>query len=290
MKRIYLISLFLLTVTFMSCDDDHDVESAPISPDTIAPKLTINSPTANDSVLVIDKLAVYAKITDDRIIDKVRIVLIQPGGSSWVLSDTKINGYRDYDLATRLHIPKHAGTGTYTVIVEVEDRWQNVAKDSVTVILHASDINIATFEKPFVNALLNSHFSHYLNLVGYNAWDAGYSFDNTYFDFAMYLIVNTDIKSSISEAEWDKFITDFDVEDQTWTEWDENRDGSLNDIEFQKGISSLNFFNDWDKNRSEKVDFDEMAAGIFSRWDTNKDNLLSSEEYQEKFYTYLYRE
>ncbi|MBC5992270.1 EF-hand domain-containing protein [Pontibacter cellulosilyticus] len=295
MKTIYLASLFLFSVSFMSCDgDNYDSTPVPISADTVAPQVNLFAPATNDSLLFIDVISVFADITDNVRVDNVRVVLTEPNGSTRSLSDVDVDPYidaRNYQFGMKYLIPKHAATGKYTVMVEAKDYGKNIAKDSATFYVYALDINSTAFAQPFTNALYNPIFSDAMHKLGfnYNDWFYGYSFDEPWLNTILYLMVNTDNGSDISEAEWSKFIADFDVQNQSWGKWDENGNGNLNIKEFQNGISSLKFFNDWDKNQNKEVYFDEMAAGIFTRWDLNKDNMLSTEEYQEKFYTYLYR-
>ncbi|WP_439882141.1 hypothetical protein ACSX1A_03050 [Pontibacter sp. MBLB2868] len=300
MKAIYFISVLLLSVTFMSCDGDDGPKpnlnplSGTVPPpetDTVNPVVSITLPTANDSLLLIDAIQVIADLSDNIRLDSVRVILTGPDGGRQVLSDAQIRGgVRDYKLNVVHQIPKYAATEDYTVIVEAKDYGKNVAKDSVTFVLYASDINSATFARPFSYGLYNKYFTEPLEKLGYNYWDMGYSFNDDLFSFIMFLMVNTDNEFSISEAEWNRFIVDFGVKNQVWTTWDENSDGNLNEAEFHDGLISLNLFNEWDENQDSSVYFDEMAAGIFSRWDTNNDKMLSKEEYLEKFYTYLYRE
>lgn len=300
MKLIYLIPLLFLSATFVSCDGDDDpnprTQSGTLPPsetDNAAPAVTINVPAANDSVLVIDVIAVAADITDNRELDNVRVILADPGGATRVLSDVPItyfDDFKNYKLSQQHQIPKYAATGNYTVTVEAKDKGLNVTKDSVTFILHASDINSAAFSNPFSVGLIRSRISEALGWYGYSAWDSGYTFSEHWFNIFMYLLVTTDSEYSISKAEWDKFMADFDVKNQSWENWDENSDGNLNDAEFNKGLNSLNFYNDWDKDQDKILSYEELSDGFFDRWDLNNDDLLSREEYQEKFYTYLYRE
>ncbi|MCX2740832.1 hypothetical protein [Pontibacter anaerobius] len=290
MKIIYLASLFLLSVTFVSCDGDGDDDDpTPVILDTVAPEVTMNEPTADDSVVVIDMLVIFAEITDNWRLDNVRVVLTEPGGASRVLSDVSVTSFQ-YELIELHQIPKNAATGDYTLTVEAKDKELNVTKESVTFVLHASDINNAAFANAFHNALFYSKFTEGLNEFGYSPWDYGYSYDELWLSTVVHFMVSTDEEFSISEAEWNRFIADFNVQNQSWAKWDENSDASLDDIEFRKGLSSLNFFDDWDKDQDSIFSPDEMADGIFSRWDLNNDDMLSRQEYQEKFYTYLYRE
>lgn len=292
MKKNYGIFFVLLCLALSACDEDEAEPAINLEPDTVSPLVKINIPAANDSIPVIDVIEVAAEVADDKMLDKVQVVLTEPGGTSQVLSDNTItlySNYKNHSVYEWYRIPKNAATGEYTVTVEAKDKGQNVTKNAVTFNVHASSISSSAFSRAFGNAFVNSKLTENLDGLGYNLWDYGYSFDEVWLSTVLQLMVSTDNEYSISEAEWEKFSQDFGVKNQAWATWDENKDGNLNDAEFHKGITSLNYFKDWDKNQNKSVYFDELAAGIFNLWDLNKDNLLSREEYQEKFYTYLYR-
>lgn len=290
MKIICLISL--LSVILVSCDGGGD-DPSPSESDTIAPVITIEKPAANEAVLLIDKLEIIAQVTDNNQLDNVRVVLNEPGGGSRVLSDVTITLYTNFKKfeINEMHlIPKHAPPGDYTLTVEAKDKGLNVALGSRTFALHALDINHTAFAGSFYKAMLSSKFTQNLLNNGYSPWDYGYAYDKVWVSVVMFMIVDTDNNSYISEAEWESFNSDFSFRNQSWAQWDENSDGNLELRELHNGLSNLNIFTDWDSNQDELFDTKEIADGIFNLWDLNNDGLLSKDEYQEKFYTYLYRE
>jgi hypothetical protein len=288
MEKKYGFLFLVCCLALVACDDDDAEPTTNLVTDTVSPVVEINAPEANDSMPVIDVITIIAEVKDDKFLDNVKVVLTEPGGGSQVISNRSLAD-RNYSVLEFHRLPKYAATGAYTVTVEAKDKGQNIGKNAVTFNLHASGIRSAAFVQAFGNALLNSKFSESLDGLGYNFWDYGYSFDEVWLSTVLYLMVTTDNEHSISEAEWKKFVTDFGLKNQAWATWDENKDGNLNEAEFHKGIISLDFFNDWDKNQDKSVYIEEMGAGLFILWDQNKDNLLSPEEYLEKFYTYLYR-
>ncbi len=162
-----------------------------------------------------------------------------------------------------------------------------MAKDSVTFVLHAPDIDKAAFEEPFNLGLYR--FGETMDWFGYNFWDNGDMFDAVWLSVLLSVMVDTDEEYGVSKAEWTRFMMDFNAKEQNWATWDEDNNGALSDDEFHRGIGSLNFFKDWDTDKNQKVSFEEMGAGVFDRWDHNRNGLLSHVEYLDRYYTYLHR-
>jgi hypothetical protein len=291
MKKYYWLLILHLSWALAACEKDDDGANPNLLPDTVSPVIEITSPAPNDSILVIEGINLVAEISDDKRLDNVRTVLMDGSGGSRLIADQTITVYTDYRtfiLSTFHPIPKHSAAGEYIISIEAKDKGQNVTQNAVTFTVYASDIHSETFVKAFGNVLI-SEFNDILDKSGYNFWDQGYSFDKAWFSTILKLMISTDNKDTVSEAEWGKFIADFSLEGQTWLVWDQNSDGKLDDKEFYDGITSLNLFDNWDKNQDSLLYLDELADGIFTYWDLNQDNLLSREEYLEKFYTYVYR-
>lgn len=287
MKKVYFVFLCL---ALLACNDDDDSPTPSSSTDTVAPVVTITAPAANDSLLIIGGIRLSGVITEEWRLEKVRFFLTGPDGARemiWDASPTLYVQQREFELGHQLPIPRQAALGAYTLTVEARDYGKNVAKDSVTFVLHAPDINKAAFEEPFNSGLYN--YWETMDWFGYNSWDNGNMLDADWLTILLFLMVNTDEEFSLSEAEWTRFMTDFNAKQQKWATWDEDNNGALNEAEFHKGIGSLNFFDDWDTDQDQKVSAEEMAAGVFDRWDYNRNGFLSADEYLDRYYTYLHR-
>jgi hypothetical protein len=288
MKNYYRLFLLLFSCAFVACDDDDDVFNPNLLTDTVSPIIELSSPAANDSVLLIGGVSVLAYVKDERVLDNVRVIVNDPSGGSQVIANHTAAlsiDPRVFSLSEYYRIPKNPVPGEYTVVVEAKDKGQNVTKNAVTFTLHDSDIHSEEFIEAFWYIL-------YDILPGFidNAWDLGYAFNDDWLNNLLFLMVSTNNDSGISEAEWGKFMADFDVKNQAWPTWDLNSDGKLDKQEFYDGITRLNLFNDWDTNQDEIISVEELATAIFTLWDHNRDNVLSREEYLEKSYTYLYSE
>ncbi|MBC5992271.1 hypothetical protein [Pontibacter cellulosilyticus] len=287
MKIIYLASLFLLSVSFISCDGDDDIVEPEL--DKESPVLNVTTTSDADTFLIIEWVQISAIIKDNRGLKYARINLASPDGTRNLVFEQVISFKRRafIDLTISLPIEKRAATGNYTVVVEAGDHAENASKDSLTFTMHAPALGKSEFGRAF-----SRRFSMYyepLDWFGYNVHDRGIAFDSFWLSQVLYFMISKDDQYPISEAEWNTFMADFGIKNQTWAMWDENTDGSLNEAEFQKGIVSLNLFNEWDSNKNAIINEEEIANGVFGHWDFDKDNMLNREEYLEKFYTYLYR-
>ncbi|WP_092104027.1 EF-hand domain-containing protein [Pontibacter chinhatensis] len=288
MKKVYFV---FLCIALLACnDDDDDAPTPSSSTDKVAPVVTITAPAANDSLLIIGGIRLSGIITEEWRLEKVRFFLTDPGGARemiWDASPTLYVQQREFELGHQLPIPRQAALGAYTLTVEARDYGKNVAKDSVTFVLHAPDINKAAFEEPFNLGLYN--YWEYMDWFGYNSWDYGSMLDADWLSVLLSLIVDTDGEYGVSKAEWTRFTTDFNAKEQNWATWDEDNNGALNEAEFHKGVGSLKFFEDWDTDQDQVVSAEEMGAGFFERWDHNRNGLLSADEYLDRYYTYLHR-
>lgn len=114
-----------------------------------------------------------------------------------------------------------------------------------------------------------------------------------------------------TDQQWDKdeFNTRM-TETGAFNEWDTDRDGNLNENEYNEGMrnwqnqsannqgttgttgttnttgttgtttdNNLGTFNDWDTNRDGSIDQNEFNQGNFNAWDTDRNGTLSNDEY-----------
>ncbi|SFG88527.1 hypothetical protein [Pontibacter chinhatensis] len=293
MKNFYLVSLLLLSITFMSCDDDD--ESNSIQPtDTEQPELNITTTLGIDTFLIIESIELKIKVEDNMGIKDTRVYLADPEGTrSMVLERTEPylrNAFRELDVS--IPLGKDSPTGTYTVMVEAVDQAQNMVKDSTTVTVHASALGRSEFSR-IVSNINNITVLHAMDWFGYNLME-GIQFNEAAFNLGFFLIANTNLVATerdfaISHTEWENFVTDFNVEGEDWATWDADKDNLLNNVEFDQMLSKLNLFSEWDTDKNALIKGEELGSGIFDHWDNNQDGLLTRYEYMDKFYTYLDR-
>ncbi|MBC5994444.1 Ig-like domain-containing protein [Pontibacter cellulosilyticus] len=297
MKNRILLLLLMISSAITSCDDEEvqptinplpTVPTTPAAPDTVSPVVNITSPEANATFLTIENVGIRVSITDNVGIDEVRLFMLNSAGDTLNKSDSvldisdlgldndKVFNTTIYLYRQLINLPQNTAAVNYTTILEAVDKKQNTAKSSVTFTIHAPDLNKAEFIKgsSYVN------IDHALGWYGYQVPkdpDAAFS-------FVLLYMVDGDLH--LTEAQWIKFATDFNLKDQVWAKWDENGDGTLNVDEFNQGIKKLNFYTEWDIDKNSWIDTHEMAGGIFERWDDNNDKLLSRGEYEDRFYYY----
>lgn len=281
MRKKYSIFI-LLFFLFASCDDDDAAPVLNALPDTDNPVVEISSPSDNSNFILIDVIAVNAKVTDNKRLEVVRFFLTDPSGVRKMAFEEKdiFNMFREYNIS--IPLTKDAPAGDYTVTVEATDFGKNVTQKSINIIIDAPALGLPEFTTAFTLG----DIIRVLDWYGYQPNDR-IEFNRVWFNLSFNIMMNNDQEIRISEAEWKQFAADFEVEDHSWSSWDENSDGQLDDAEFDYAFNSLQFFEEWDTDKNGIIRKDEMAKGFFNRWDQNKDGMLSREEYHEKFYIYL---
>lgn len=287
MKKINLLYFILLFASLAACDNEDVTPNSNALPDTVNPTVKIISPTANASLLVIERVMLNVNAKDNKWIDNLKVYLSGPDSNNNPLLMAEIEKpiFGNQNLDISILLPRDISAGEYTMLVIVTDKAQNVAEDSVTISVQSPDLDNAKFAEAFEKA-------SFLGALGW--WDYGdvlngMEFDESWLREGFFAMADTDFDSNISEAEWELFISDFDMKDQAWSKWDIDKNGLLDNDEFQVGWDALKFYSEWDTDKNALFSQKEVADGVFGRWDQNKDDLLSKEEYQEKFYRYLLR-
>jgi hypothetical protein len=290
MKKSYLLYLFLLLSALMACDNDgDDIIVQPdlgLQPDTENPIIAITSPKGSATAFtIINQVEIKANITDNKGLEEVRVFLADTNGN--ILEDiTKVDNFenakRSYFLNVLLNsaksrLPKNSPVIGYTVVIQAIDKSQNVARNSAPFTLYAPDLS----RVDFINAFRKINLYEYMDWNGYVR-----STPEANLSLALFIMIDKDFNFDISDDEWEKFAADFNLKDQVRKVWDANGDGNLNEDEFNKGFSKLNFFTEWDEDKNGALSDDELGSGIFSQWDRNKNGLLSRDEYEERFFRY----
>lgn len=289
MKKFYFFLVLLISCVFMACsDDDHATPKVVPLQDTMNPTIRISSPESNDTFLLIERVQLVTRLEDDIGFSEVRVFLIYPDGKdSLAHEEAYIPAYlRTLDYKLDLRLPKGAPTGTYNLMVEAKDKAQNTTRDSVSINFHTPDLSMEDFTRAFETASI--FYAYDWGWFGFDFYE-GINLHELGFGFFLFVMVDALGGYDVSRDEWDKFVADFGIKNQKWTEWDEDKNGVVSDQEFDEAIRKSGLFRKWDTNKNAILDKGEFASGVFSRWDNNKDGKLNREEYLERFYTYLTR-
>lgn len=286
MEKIYKLFFLLLLCALVSCDDDDDT---PIpgannnAPDTEKPKVQLLSPASNTTHLVIDLVSIRAKLSDNDALGNIRAFLVDANENQRNIVEPLIfPADMKFSEFGGTFYPRDVAPGTYMLVLEVKDRHNNVAKDSVILTIHAPDID----KTEFVKAFEKGNFYRFLDWGWFPVdFTNGIQFNETQLSNGLYMMLSLD--DNIKKDEWERFVKDFRFEKQNWATWDADTNGDLDYDEFHKGISKLGLFKKWNLDNSQLVSEAEFAMGIFDSWDRNRDNLLSKDEYFDTFFTYL---
>ncbi|AKD05193.1 hypothetical protein POKO110462_21740 [Pontibacter korlensis] len=122
----------------------------------------------------------------------------------------------------------------------------------------------------------------------YDEWDEDNDEKLTEEEFytSFYTIWDQDDNNEINEQEWTTATNDFGIQNQSWSSWDANGDGKLEEEEFRKSMTSTNLHQSWDKNQDKMIDEQEYTSGVFALWDDNGDGSLGGDEYNERYVRY----
>lgn len=276
MEKINWLLLFLFAFTIAACDDEEDV-----APDTAAPVIAITSPAVNSSFLVVDEVELRANVTDNMGVEQVWVFIIDPNGNRSKVDEVNIdfvNDNRNENLKVNFILAEGSAAGTYTMIVEAQDEQQNTSESGVSLTVQAPDLEKVAFNTALTK---NSSFRNWVI-------DNGASLTEDEFGTSVFHMMDTGHDGYVEEVEFDKFTVDFDLENETSSNWywyDEFDGLSLTTINAL--LRKVRFFDDWDLDNNDLLSEAELTGGIFVRWDDNEDGVLSRDEYEVKVHTYF---
>ena len=293
MKTSYL--LLCLALFLFACEGENvapkvakPVTQTPPKPvtDTKNPSVFIINQTGSLDFSVIGRSSIIINAIDDVELESVKAVVTEPDNTNpKVIFDQK---YEKEDKQKKLNVtfslaatlrplPQDVSSKSYKMVVTAKDRVGKMAKDSIAFTIHAP----VYFKVDFVRETTSS-IANFLDWYGYS------ELKDREMRFKLYFLlkIDKDYDEKISEAEWKRFVKDFNFTNQSWSVWDMDKDGILNDLEFYKGLDRLGLFKEWDVNKDGDVSDDEFAGGVFDSWDDNKDTLLTKNEYEERYIYY----
>lgn len=89
-------------------------------------------------------------------------------------------------------------------------------------------------------------------------------------------------EAGLTEAEWNEGVGGWFANGAsygTYTDWDADRSGLIDENEFMTGGERYGMFNAWDTNRDTYLDETEYDTGLFGVFDTNDDTYLDGNEW-----------
>ncbi|MER2997933.1 lipoprotein [Pontibacter populi] len=281
MRKIYWLFVLVLAFVLSGCGGDDDgTPPIPVIPDTAAPEITINSPQNDQTYLAIGTVLINVWAKDNKDIKAMRLFLADPAGkrkSIDIIGSTGRVGDDIGEYITQFLKLEGSVSGQYTLIVEAEDFNRNVARESVVLNVIAEDLSELDFNTAFTS-------------TGWYEFSSGsdIELDLNEFNFAFYSIVNKNQWDySIDPAYVNEFGEDFGGHTGLWDTWDTNNNDYLEYSEFQKGMEDLKFFNNWDTDKNGTITKDELADGVGTLWDVNKDNVVTAAEFEQKLLKYF---
>lgn len=275
MKKFNWLFLFLFSFAFVACDNDDDVVL-----DTVAPNIAITSPAPNTTFPAGSEFELRADITDNEGLEEVRVFVTGPDGNRIAQFDDEVrdflNNNRNYNLDVDFTLPADVATGAYTITVEADDEAGNSTVETVMIMVNEPDLDPGSFNTAFTST------------QRFTTWDANSnaSLDVAEFGTSFYQTWDLDNDGNITQAEWNEFAEDFDMEGDDWSDWDADNDGMLTQAELNAGLTTGGWYTAWDANNDGMITQEEYTAGIFNFWDDDANGVLTSEEYAERYQTY----
>lgn len=106
-------------------------------------------------------------------------------------------------------------------------------------------------------------------------------------EFTTYLYTRSDIDRDgyMGDEEWEVTTSQWyrpykDVNYNTYTYWDQDKDGRLDTNEVATLVRKTDLYSKWDANLDGKVDNDEFERGTFIAYDNNNDGALNLNEWK----------
>lgn len=106
-------------------------------------------------------------------------------------------------------------------------------------------------------------------------------------EFTTYLYTKSDLDGDgyLGDEEWKLTTSQFyrpyeDVDYNSYTYWDQDKDGRLDDNEVKTLVEKTGLYSKWDTNQDGKVSNAEFEVGTFNSYDDNGDGALTLEEWK----------
>ena len=120
----------------------------------------------------------------------------------------------------------------------------------------------------------------------WNVTDDEYLDDEDFYT-SVFRVWDVDDDELLNEEEWilgyDYNYGDYVIEN--YQALDTDNDGYIEYVEYNNALADSDFFLSWDVNENENIEEEELAKGVFERWDLDNSGYLEKDEYI-KFDTY----
>jgi len=154
-----------------------------------------------------------------------------------------------------------------------------------------TDLTFFDFDKDGNNLISKQEFKDVFTANFYDDWnnDDDEYLDDEDFYLSVYEIWDIDEDRLLSEEEWlmgydyyygDYILTDYDAIDI-------DDDGFIEYEEYTGVLDDTDFYVQWDLDASEYLSEEELANGVFERWDVDNSGKLEMDEYNDFDMYYL---
>lgn len=152
-----------------------------------------------------------------------------------------------------------------------------------------SEISFSDFDKDNNKSIERDEFVEAFTSYYTKDWN---NRENNYFDDenlyrSVFDIWDSDNDQLLDSNEWsnayDNYFKDYIIND--FSVIDLNRSEYIEFHEFSRAITDSDFFKLWDTDENSFLSQEELAIGVFSKWDQNKNGEINSEEF-DRFINY----
>ncbi len=108
-------------------------------------------------------------------------------------------------------------------------------------------------------------------------------FDDNDFYESTYDVWDTNDDDLLSEDEWN-YGYDYSYGNYIYDDYetiDQNRNGSIDYDEYQNTLGKSTYYSDWDMNKDNKLNNQELARMVFNNWDYDNSNFIENDEFQD---------
>lgn len=123
----------------------------------------------------------------------------------------------------------------------------------------------------------------------YEDWDLNDDnyLDENEFNESYYDVWDTNNDGILDENEWNEDTEAFGLKNETWANWDTDKNKQVDKNEFQAAFKNNNYYSTWDADRNNQLTEREFSDGLFSTWDDNDDGFVERDRYDTYYNRYF---